>query len=100
MLTNSLVVVAGMATTIVVAMIVGPPMIRRLMDQAIAPGVNGNHPYEGAFRDATALRAFWRHDVEQPDLLSFAEQQRLWIDPSRGFAVVRAPFLHPASDLA
>ena len=55
LLTNSLVVVAGMATTIVVAMIVGPPMIRRLMDQAIAPGVNGNHPYERAFRDATAL---------------------------------------------
>jgi two-component system sensor histidine kinase BaeS len=55
LLTNSLVVIAGMATTIVVAMIVGPPMIRRLMDLAIAPGVDGNHPYERAFRDATAL---------------------------------------------
>jgi two-component system, OmpR family, sensor histidine kinase BaeS len=55
LLTNSLVVVAGMATTSVVAMIVGPPMIRRLMDQAVVPGDNGNHPYERAFRDATAL---------------------------------------------
>src|SRR5258705_11149353 len=52
---NSVVVIAGIATTSVVAMIVGPPMIRRLMDQAVVPGVDGNHPYERAFRDATAL---------------------------------------------
>lgn len=52
---NSMVVIAGVATTSVVAMVVGPPMIRRLMDQAVVPGLNGNHPYERAFRDATAL---------------------------------------------
>lgn len=55
LVTNFLVVATGMATTIVVAMIVGPPMIRSLMDQAVVPGVNGNHPYERAFRDATML---------------------------------------------
>lgn len=55
LLTNLLVVVAGMATTIAVAMIIGPPMIRRLMDRAVVPGANGNHPYERAFREATAL---------------------------------------------
>ena len=55
LLTNLLVVVAGMATTIAVAMIVGPPMIRQLMDRAVVPGANGNHPYERAFREATAL---------------------------------------------
>src|SRR5689334_4311873 len=49
------VVVAGMAITTVVAMTVGPPMIRRLMDQAIVPGLNGVHPYERAFREATML---------------------------------------------
>ena len=52
---NSVVVIAGIATTSVVAAIVGPPMFRRLMDQAVVPGLNGNHPYERAFRDATAL---------------------------------------------
>ncbi len=52
---NSVVVIAGVATTSVVAMIVGPPMIRRLMDRAVVPGLNGEHPYERAFRDATAL---------------------------------------------
>jgi two-component system sensor histidine kinase BaeS len=52
---NSVVIIAGIATTSVVAAIVGPPMFRRLMDQAVVPGVNGNHPYERAFRDATAL---------------------------------------------
>src|SRR5260370_34479027 len=52
---NSVVVIAGIATTSVVAMIVGPPMIRRLMDQAVVPGLNGEHPDERAFRDATAL---------------------------------------------
>jgi signal transduction histidine kinase len=50
---NSVVVIAGIATTSVVAAIVGPPMFRRLMDEAVPPG--GNDPYEHAFRDATAL---------------------------------------------
>jgi len=52
---NSVVVIAGIATTSVVAAIVGPPMFRRLMDEAVVPGLNGNHPYERAFRDATAM---------------------------------------------
>src|SRR5258707_8898581 len=52
---NSVVVIAGIATASVVAAIVGPPMFRRLMDEAVVPGLNGNHPYERAFRDATAL---------------------------------------------
>jgi two-component system sensor histidine kinase BaeS len=52
---NSVVIIAGIATTSVVAAIVGPPMFRRLMDKAVVPGLNGNHPYERAFRDATAL---------------------------------------------
>jgi len=52
---NLAVVIAGIATTIAVAAIVGPPMFRRLMDQAVQPGANGNHPYERAFRDATAM---------------------------------------------
>src|SRR5690348_4455399 len=55
LVTNLAVVVAGMATTSAVAMTVGPPMIRRLMDQEVIPGLNGNHPYERAFREATAL---------------------------------------------
>jgi two-component system, OmpR family, sensor histidine kinase BaeS len=55
LVTNLLIVVVGMATTTAVAMIIGPPMIRRLMDQAVVPGRNGDHPYERAFRDATAL---------------------------------------------
>jgi signal transduction histidine kinase len=55
MVTILAVVAAGMATTTVVAMVVGPPMIRRLMDQAVVPGADGSHPYERAFREATAL---------------------------------------------
>ena len=55
LIANSVVIVVGIATTSVVAAIVGPPMFRRLMDQAVIPGRNGNHPYERAFRDATAL---------------------------------------------
>ena len=49
---NSVIVVTAMATTIVVAAIVGPPMFRRLMK----PGVPRlpRDPYEHAFRDATA----------------------------------------------
>ncbi|MGY4648685.1 putative membrane protein [Mycobacterium sp. URHB0021] len=52
---NSVVVIACIVTTSVVAEIVGPPMFRRLMDTAVVPGLNGSHPYERAFRDATAL---------------------------------------------
>jgi two-component system, OmpR family, sensor histidine kinase BaeS len=52
---NSVVVIACIATTSAVAELVGPPMFRRLMDEAVVPGLNGNHPYERAFRDATAL---------------------------------------------
>jgi signal transduction histidine kinase len=52
---NLAVVIAGIATTIAVAAFVGPPMFRRLMDQAVQPGANGKHPYELAFRDATAM---------------------------------------------
>ena len=52
---NTVVVIVGIATTCVVAAIVGPPMFRRLMDEAVIPGLNGDHPYERAFRDATAL---------------------------------------------
>jgi len=52
---NLVVVVASIATTTAVAAIVGPPMFRRLMDQAVQPGANGKHPYELAFRDATAM---------------------------------------------
>ena len=55
LIANSVVIVAGIATTSMVAFSVGPPMFRRLMDQAVIPGRNGNHPYERAFRDATAL---------------------------------------------
>lgn len=52
---NSVVVLAGIATTSVVAAIVGPPMFRRLMDQQVAPGAGNDHPYERAFRHATAM---------------------------------------------
>jgi HAMP domain-containing protein len=52
---NLFVTIVGMATTTVVAMLVGPPMIRRLMDLAIVPGTDSSHPYELAFRDATAF---------------------------------------------
>jgi two-component system, OmpR family, sensor histidine kinase BaeS len=52
--TNFVVVGAGMATTMVVALIIGPPMIRNLMYRQAVPGANGQHPYEQAFREATA----------------------------------------------
>lgn len=52
---NSVVVLAGIATTSLVAAIVGPPMFRRLMDQQVTPGAGNDHPYERAFRDATAM---------------------------------------------
>lgn len=55
LVSNFAVVIVGIATTSAVAMVVGPPMIRRLMDQAVVPGLLGNHPYEQAFREATAL---------------------------------------------
>jgi len=53
LIANSVVIVTSVATTSVVAAIVGPPMFRRLMDEAVRPG--GNDPYERAFRDATAM---------------------------------------------
>jgi two-component system, OmpR family, sensor histidine kinase BaeS len=49
---NSVIVVTAMATTILVAAIVGPPMFRRLMRPGV-PRLPGD-PYEHAFRDATA----------------------------------------------
>lgn len=48
---NSVIVVTGIATTVIVAAIVGPPMFRRLC--VGVPRLPG-HPYENAFRDATA----------------------------------------------
>jgi two-component system, OmpR family, sensor histidine kinase BaeS len=53
LIANSVVIITSVATTSVVAAIVGPPMFRRLMDEAVRPG--GNDPYERAFRDATAM---------------------------------------------
>jgi signal transduction histidine kinase len=49
---TSVIVITAMATTIVVAAIVGPPMFRRLMRPGV-PRLPGD-PYEHAFRDATA----------------------------------------------
>ena len=49
---NSVIVLTGMATTIVVAATVGPPMFRRLMRPGV-PRLPGD-PYEHAYRDATA----------------------------------------------
>jgi two-component system sensor histidine kinase BaeS len=48
---NSVIVVTGIATTIVVAAIVGPPMFRRLCPSG--PHLP-DHAYEHAYRDATA----------------------------------------------
>jgi signal transduction histidine kinase len=55
LIANSIVIIAGIATTSAVALSVGPPMFRRLMDEAVIPGANGSHPYERAFRVATVL---------------------------------------------
>jgi signal transduction histidine kinase len=52
---NSVVVVASIATTIVVAMLVGPPMFQRLMDAAVQPGNATDHPYQRAFARATTM---------------------------------------------
>lgn len=52
---NSIVVVASIATTIVVAMLVGPPMFQRLMDAAVQPGSATDHPYQRAFERATTM---------------------------------------------
>lgn len=54
-MTNVLVVVAAVATTSVVALIIGPPMFRRVMRDVLIPGRTGPHPYEHAFRQATAI---------------------------------------------
>jgi two-component system, OmpR family, sensor histidine kinase BaeS len=55
LIANAVVIIAGIATTSFVAMSVGPPMFRRLMDKAVIPGLNGSHPYERAFREATVM---------------------------------------------
>lgn len=52
---NFVIVVTGIATTTVVAALVGPPMFQRLMDTAVQPGHNGDHPYQRAFARATAM---------------------------------------------
>ena len=52
---NAVVVVVGIATTSVVAAVVGPPMFRRLMQNPRVPDPYRGDPYEHAFRDATAL---------------------------------------------
>lgn len=54
-MTNVVVVVAAVATTSAVALIVGPPMFRRVMRDVLIPGRTGPHPYEHAFRQATAI---------------------------------------------
>src|ERR1700712_5723608 len=51
---NSVVIVASFVTATLVAALVGPPMFRRLMDDAVRPGASGNHPYQRAFEKATA----------------------------------------------
>lgn len=51
---NSIVVVTSFATASVVAVLVGPPMFQRLMDEAVQPGASGDHPYQRAFEKATA----------------------------------------------
>lgn len=51
---NSVVIVASFVTSTLVAALVGPPMFRRLMDQAVRPGASGDHPYQRAFEKATA----------------------------------------------
>ncbi|MDR3663741.1 MAG: ATP-binding protein [Mycobacterium sp.] len=55
LITNAVVVVAAIATTSTVAMIVGPPMFRRVMQDVLVPGRTGPHPYEHTFRQATAV---------------------------------------------
>lgn len=52
---NSVVVIACIATTSVVAMLVGPPMFQRLMDAAVQPGSATDHPYQRAFERATTM---------------------------------------------
>lgn len=52
---NSFVVATCIATTIVVAAAVGPPMFDRLMDSAMAARNSGDHPYQRAFAEATAM---------------------------------------------
>ena len=49
---NSMVVIAGVAATIAVALVVGPPMFRRLMGNPALLASLGKDPYEHVFRDA------------------------------------------------
>lgn len=55
LITNAVVVIAAIATTSTVALIVGPPMFRRVMQDVLIPGRTGPHPYEHVFRQATAV---------------------------------------------
>lgn len=55
LVTNAVVVIAAIATTSTVAMVVGPPMFRRVMQDVLIPGRTGPHPYEHTFRQATAV---------------------------------------------
>jgi len=50
---NSVVIVLSFVTSTLVAVAVGPPMFRRLMDAAVQPGASGDHPYQRAFEKAT-----------------------------------------------
>ena len=52
---NAVVVLVGIATTSVVAAVVGPPMFRRLMRTPRGADPFRGDPYEHAFRDATAM---------------------------------------------
>ena len=55
LVTNAVVVVAAIATTTTVALIIGPPMFRKVMQDVLVPGRTGPHPYEHVFRQATAV---------------------------------------------
>jgi two-component system sensor histidine kinase BaeS len=53
--TNAVVVAAAVATSAAVGLAIGPPMFRRVMRDVLIPGRTGPHPYEHAFRQATAV---------------------------------------------
>ncbi|MDH6245231.1 ATP-binding protein [Mycobacterium sp. OTB74] len=55
LITNAVVVIAAIATTSTVAILIGPPMFRRVMRDVLIPGRTGPHPYEHTFRQATAV---------------------------------------------
>ncbi|MGB8402706.1 MAG: ATP-binding protein [Mycobacterium sp.] len=53
--TNAVVVAAAIITSTAVGLAIGPPMFRRVMRDVLIPGRTGPHPYEHAFRQATAV---------------------------------------------